>query len=65
VETNIPGEMQATLVAALPDIDPAQVAFTNIADQLVGGTIDSGMWVYQADWSTLPGYVQSLLAGEV
>jgi LCP family protein required for cell wall assembly len=64
VETNIPVEMQATLVATLPDIDPAQVAFTNIADQLVGGTIDSGMWVYQADWATLPGYVQSLLAGE-
>jgi LCP family protein required for cell wall assembly len=63
VETNIPAEMQAGLIAALPEIDPARVVFTNIADQLWGGTLDSGMWVYQADWATLPGYVQSLLAG--
>ena len=64
METNIPADLQATLVAALPSIDPEQVAFTNIADQLVGGTIDSGMWVYQADWATLPDYVQALLAGQ-
>jgi polyisoprenyl-teichoic acid--peptidoglycan teichoic acid transferase len=64
VETNIPADIQATLIAALPGIDPAQVTFTNIADQLVGGTIDSGMWVYQADWATLPGLVEALLAGQ-
>lgn len=64
VGTNIPVDLQATLVAALPGIDPAQVAFTNVADQLFGGTLDSGMWVYQADWATLPGYVQALLAGQ-
>lgn len=63
VETNIPLGVQARLVAAVPRIDPAQVAFTNVADQLWGGTLDNGMWVYQADWSTLPGYVQALLAG--
>lgn len=64
VDTNIPADVQATLVAALPGVDPARVAFTNIADQLWGGTLDSGMWVYQADWATLPGYVQALLAGD-
>jgi LCP family protein required for cell wall assembly len=64
VGTNIPAQVQATLVAALPKIDPAGVTFTNVADQLVGGTLDNGMWVYQADWATLPGYVQALLAGD-
>jgi LCP family protein required for cell wall assembly len=64
VETNIPAEMQVALVAALPNIDPARVAFTNISDQLWGGTLDNGMWVYQGDWATLPGYVQALLAGQ-
>lgn len=64
VQTNIPVDLQATLIAAVPAVDPAQVRFTNIADQLWGGTLDNGMWVYQADWSTLPGYVQSLLAGQ-
>lgn len=63
VRTNIPAEVQAALIAALPSIDPARVSFTNVADQLWGGTLDSGMWVYQADWATLPGYVQALLAG--
>ena len=64
VETNIPAEVQATLVAAVPAIDPPRVAFTNVADQLWGGTLDNGMWVYQADWGTLPGYVQALLDGQ-
>jgi anionic cell wall polymer biosynthesis LytR-Cps2A-Psr (LCP) family protein len=63
VQTNIPTEVQAALIGALPSIDPARVTFTNISDQLWGGTLDSGMWVYQGDWSTLPGYVQALLAG--
>lgn len=63
VQTNIPANVQATLLAALPSIDPASVTFTTIDDQLVGGTLDNGMWVYQADWATLPGYVQALLDG--
>lgn len=64
VQTNIPTDLQATLLAALPSIDPAGVTFTTVDDQLWGGTIANGMWVYQADWATLPGYVQSLLAGQ-
>ena len=63
VETNIPMELQAQFIAMLPTFDPANVEFTMIDDLLVGGIIDNGMWVYQADWSTLPGVVQGFLAG--
>lgn len=64
VETNIPADVRSSLVALLPAIDPASVSFAMVTDQLVGGTLDNGMWVYQADWATLPGYVQALLAGQ-
>lgn len=64
VTTNIPGEVQTQLVAAVPNIDIANVQWGTMTQFLWGDTTASGMWVYQGDWSTLPGYVLSWLAGE-
>jgi LCP family protein required for cell wall assembly len=64
VYTNIPADVQLQLVAALPNISMDNVSFTLITDYLSGGIIDNGMWVYQADWSVLPGVVQGYLAGQ-
>lgn len=64
VRYDIPADIQAQLLVMLPTLDPANVVFGNIDDQLSSGYTDSGAWIYQADWSTLPGYVQSWLAGE-
>lgn len=64
VKTNIPVEVQAQLVSAVPNIEVANVEWGVMTQYLWGDTTSSGMWVYQADWSTLPGYVQSWLAGE-
>jgi LCP family protein required for cell wall assembly len=63
VETNIPVEAQVALIALLPSISQANVVFSTIEPYLYGGTLSSGMWVYQADWATLPGMIQGFLAG--
>ncbi len=65
VVTNIPDAVQAQLIAAVPTIDPENVIFGTMTDYLWADTTDSGMWVYQGDWSTLPGYVQGFLNGEI
>lgn len=65
VETTIPVEIQAQLIALIPQLSSESLAFTNIEDMLWSGYTASGAWVYEGDWSVLPGYVQSWLAGEV
>jgi polyisoprenyl-teichoic acid--peptidoglycan teichoic acid transferase len=65
VPTNIPAEGQAQLIDAVPTVDSANVIWGTMTDYLWGDTTDSGMWVYQGDWSILPGYVQGFLNGEV
>ena len=64
VRTNIPETVQLELVAAVPAIDIANVAWGTMTQYLWGDTTASGMWVYQGDWATLPGYVQTWLAGQ-
>lgn len=65
VMTNIPVDIQLQLISAVPSIDPANVHWGTMTHLLWGDTTDSGMWVYQGDWSTLPGWVQGWLNGEV
>lgn len=64
VVTNIPEAVQAQLVAAVPSIDAENVVFGTMTDYVWSDTTASGMWVYQGDWSVLPGYVQGFLNGE-
>lgn len=65
VHTTIPMEVQAQLIALIPQLTEADLAFTNIEDMLWSGYTDGGAWIYQGDWSVLPGYVQGWLAGEI
>ncbi|HWV23650.1 MAG TPA: LCP family protein [Thermomicrobiales bacterium] len=64
VTTNIPQAVQEHLIDAVEAIDPANVVWGTMTEYLWGDTTASGMWVYQADWSMLPGYIQGWLAGE-
>lgn len=64
VRTDIPVDVQLRLATMLPDLTPESLAFDNIDDQLWAGTTDAGAWIYQADWTTLPGNVQAWLDGE-
>jgi LCP family protein required for cell wall assembly len=63
VETDIPLGTQLRLLELVPGLGAEAVTFATITDYLWGGFLDSGMWVYQADWAVLPGVVQALLDG--
>lgn len=65
VRTDLPLDLQLRLITMLPDLDAESLAFTNIDDQLWPDYTAGGAWIYQGDWATLPGYVQSWLAGEI
>jgi LCP family protein required for cell wall assembly len=63
VRTNIPFDVQARLLTMLPGLSSENLAFANIDDQLWADSTAGGAWIYQGDWNTLPGYVQSWLDG--
>lgn len=65
VITNIPGEVQAQLIAAVPSIPVENVFWGTITHLLWGDTVAGGMWVYQGDWAQLPGHVQAFLNGQI
>ena len=65
VRTDLPFDLQGRLMAMLPELSREDLAFTNIEDQLWSGYTAEGAWIYQGDWSTLPGYVQAWLADEI
>jgi LCP family protein required for cell wall assembly len=63
VRYDIAPAIQAELLLLLPQLTSESLAFTNIENQLWSDYTSGGAWIYQGDWSTLPGYVQSWLAG--
>lgn len=65
VKTTIPPEVQAQLIALIPQLSEEDLAFTNIEPLLWSGYTAGGAWIYQGDWAVLPGYVQGWLAGEI
>lgn len=64
VKTTIPASIQARLIALIPKLSSQDLTFTNIEHLLWSGYTDGGAWIYEGDWSVLPGYVQGWLAGE-
>lgn len=65
VRTDISSTIRAELIALLPDLTDEHVAFTNIDHLLWADYAEDGAWIYQADWSTLPQFVEDWLAGVV
>lgn len=63
VRYDIAPAIQAELLVLLPQLTSESLAFTNIESQLWSDYTSGGAWIYQGDWSVLPGYVQSWLAG--
>jgi polyisoprenyl-teichoic acid--peptidoglycan teichoic acid transferase len=64
VTTNLPPDVQTQLIAAVPYIYPANVAWGTITDYLWGENTPDGGWMYQADWTQLPLYVRGWLGLE-
>lgn len=65
VITTIPTNVQVQLIAAVPNITQENVHWGTITHLLWGDTVEGGMWVYQGDWTVLPGYVQGFLNGTI
>nr|MBA2278188.1 LCP family protein [Chloroflexia bacterium] len=63
VRTDFDREMQARLIELASTLSAEDIVFGTMTEYLWGDTTESGMWVYQGDWSTLPGIVQGFLAG--
>jgi len=63
VRTTIPADVQVALIGALPRISTGSLVFGSLTQYLWGDTVAGGMWVYQGDWSVLPGIVQAFLEG--
>ncbi len=65
VNTDISRRTQLTLLPMATSVQATDLAFTNIDSELTPGTGPGGAWIYEADWSTLPGYVQGWLDGTI
>lgn len=65
IRTDVSIPQQLRLLDLAQNISEDDVAFGTITEFLTEETLPSGMWVYQADWDTLPEYVRSWLDGDV
>lgn len=65
IDTDVSIPLQLRLIDLAQNISEDDVAFGTITEFLTEETLPSGMWVYQADWDTLPEYVRSWLDGDV
>lgn len=65
IRTDVSIPLQLRLLGLARGLSGEDVAFGTITEFLTEETLPSGMWVYQADWETLPAYVQSWLDGDV
>jgi LCP family protein required for cell wall assembly len=61
VSTNIPLEVQAQLVSAVPRIPVENLVWGTVIDFLWGENTADGGWNYMADWSYLPVHVRGWL----
>jgi LCP family protein required for cell wall assembly len=61
VSTNIPLDIQAQLVSAVPMIPVENLVWGNVIEFLWGATTADGGWNYEADWSYLPVHVRGWL----
>ena len=58
------GQMLA-VAALIPEFSNDDVAFGSILPYLYPSTAPNGAWIYAADWSVLPGFVQGYLDGSI
>lgn len=65
VRFELPLPLQLRFARAAPDLTAEDVTFGTMTNRLTEGKTDDGQWIYQADWDTLPEYVEQWLDGEV
>lgn len=65
VRIDLPLPMQLRFARAAPDLAAEDVTFGTMTDRLTEGETGDGEWIYEADWDTLPEYVQQWLDGDI
>jgi LCP family protein required for cell wall assembly len=65
VRTDLTNAEQLALVIAVATVSNDNVEFGTLTDYIYPDSTSSGMWIYSGDWSSIPGYVESYLAGEI
>ncbi len=58
-------QRQLAFALTVPDVTNDHVEFGSIASLLWSDYASTGAWIWNGDWSVIPGYVQSFLAGEI
>jgi len=58
------GQMLA-IAGLIPEFSNDDVAFGSLLPYLYPSTAPNGAWIYAADWSTAPGFVQGFLNGSI
>jgi polyisoprenyl-teichoic acid--peptidoglycan teichoic acid transferase len=61
VTTNVPLPVQSQLIAAVPDMTVDALTWERLTFELWGAYTESGEWIWEGDWETLPGYVREFL----
>ncbi len=64
VRIDLPLPLQLRFARAAPNLMTEDVTFETMTDQLTEGEMDDGQWVYEANWDTLPGFVEDFLSGD-
>ena len=65
VRIGLPLTLQLRFAREAPNLTAEDVTFGTMTDRLTEGETDDGEWIYEADWDTLPEYVQRWLDGEL
>jgi LCP family protein required for cell wall assembly len=63
VRTDLTLSTQLALALAAPGFSDENVSFASVMPYVWADTAPGGMWIYNADWSVLPGIVQAALNG--
>ena len=65
VRTDMTLDQMLSIATLIPDFSNDSVAFGSMLPYLWGSTAPNGAWIYAADWSVLPGFVQGYLDGTI
>ena len=65
VRTDLTLDQMLSFATVVPDFSNDNVGFGSMLPYLWGSTAPNGAWIYAADWSALPGYVQAYLDGSI
>ena len=65
IRTNLGRSKQLALALAAPDFSNSQVEFATLTPYIWASTAWNGAWIYAGDWSSIPGFTQGFLNGDI